>query len=98
MSDCASKGAMANIYAVTARRYPIVDEEAGVVLGLGVFERKPGVAMRRNMLSEWFVIEQGKIRWIYSSMFYPERGHGAELAAFRRQLAGSAAAEVAGWA
>ena len=73
MSDCTSKGAMANIYAVTARRYPIVDEEAGVVLGLGVFERKPGVAMRRNMFSEWFLIEQGKIRSIYSSMFYPEQ-------------------------
>lgn len=72
-SDCTSKGAMANIYAVTARRYPIVDEEAGVVLGLGVFERKPGVAMRRNMFSEWFLIEQGKIRSIYSSMFYPEQ-------------------------
>jgi len=42
-SDCTSEGAMANIFAVTARRYPIVDEEAGVVLGLGLFERKPGV-------------------------------------------------------
>lgn len=73
LSDCTSKGAMANIFAVTARRYPIVDEEAGVVLGLGIFQRKPGVAMRRNQFSEWFVIEQGKIRAIYSSMFYPEQ-------------------------
>jgi len=64
---------MANIFAVTARRYPIVDEEAGVVLGLGLFERKPGVAMRRNLFSEWFVIEQGKIRSIYSAMSYPEQ-------------------------
>ena len=64
---------MANIFAVTARRYPIVDEEAGVVLGLALFERKPGVAMRRNLLSEWFFIEQGKIRSIYASMFYPEQ-------------------------
>jgi hypothetical protein len=72
-SDCTSNGAMANIFAVTARRFPIVDEEAGVVLGLGVFERKPGVAMRRNMFSEWFYIDQGKIRSIYSSMFYPEQ-------------------------
>jgi hypothetical protein len=71
-SDCTSNGAMANIFAVTARRYPIVDEEAGVVLGLVLFERKPGVAMRRNLLSEWFFIEQGKIRSIYASMFYPE--------------------------
>jgi hypothetical protein len=73
MSDCTSNGAMANIFAVTARRYPIVDEEAGVVLGLGLFERKPGVAMRRNLFSEWFVIEQGKIRAIYSAMSYPEQ-------------------------
>jgi hypothetical protein len=72
-SDCTSNGAMANIFAVTARRYPIVDEEAGAVLGLALFERKPGVAMRRNLLSEWFYIEQGKIRSIYASMFYPEQ-------------------------
>jgi hypothetical protein len=73
MTDCTSNGAMANIFAVTARRIPIVDEEAGVALGLGLFERKPGVAMRRNLFSEWFVIEQGKIRAIYSAMMYPEQ-------------------------
>ena len=73
MTDCTSNGAMANIFAVTARRYPIVDEEAGVVLGLGLFERKPGVAMRRNLFSEWFVIEQGRIRAIYSAMMYPDQ-------------------------
>jgi hypothetical protein len=72
-SDCMSSGGMANIFAVTARRYPIVDEEAGVVLGLVLFERKPGVAMRRNLLSEWFSIEQGKIRSIYAAMYYPEQ-------------------------
>jgi hypothetical protein len=71
-TDCTSEGAMANIFAVTARRYPIVDEEAGVVLGLVLFERKPGVAMRRNLLAEWFLIEQGKIRSIFASMYYPE--------------------------
>ena len=73
MSDCTSNGAMANIFAVTARRYPIVDEDAGVVLGIGLFQRKPGVAMRRNLFSEWFIIEQGKIRAIYSAMLYPEQ-------------------------
>src|SRR5579863_5610133 len=73
LTDCTSPGAMTNIFAVVARRFPIMDEEAGVALGLGVFERKPGVAMRRNVFSEWFVIEQGKIRSIYSSMFYPEQ-------------------------
>jgi len=72
-TDCMNEGAMTNIYAVVARRFPIVDEEAGTVLGLGVFLRKPGVAMRRNQFSEWFVVDQGKLRAIYSSMFYPEQ-------------------------
>ncbi len=71
-TDCTSEGAMANIFAVTARRYPVVDEEAGVVLSLVLFERKPGVAMRRNLLAEWFFIEQGKIRSIFASMYYPD--------------------------
>ena len=45
------------------------------IVGLCKFflERKPGVAMKRNLLSEWFFIEQGKIRSIYASMFYPEQ-------------------------
>ncbi len=72
-TDCMNEGAMANIFAVVARRFPVVDEEAGVVLGLGVFLRKPGVPMRRNQFSEWFVIDQGRIGAIYSSMFYPDQ-------------------------
>jgi len=77
-TDCRNEGAMTNIFAVVARRFPVVDEEAGIVLGLGVFLRKPGVAMRRNQFSEWFVIDQGpehqaKLRAIYSSMFYPDQ-------------------------
>jgi hypothetical protein len=72
-TDCMNEGAMTNIYAVVARRFPLVDEEAGAVLGLGVFLRKPGVAMRRNQFSEWFLIDQGKLRAIYSSMFYPDQ-------------------------
>ena len=72
LSDCTSEGAMANIFAVTARRYPIVDEEAGVVLGIVLFQRKPGVPMRRNLLAEWFWVEQAKIRTIYAAMYYPD--------------------------
>ena len=72
-TDCTHEGAMANIFAVVARRFPVVDEEAGVVLGLGVFLRKPGATMRRNVFSEWFVIERGRIQAIYSAMFYPEQ-------------------------
>lgn len=73
VTDCTSNGAMANIFAVTARRYPIVDEEAGAVLGLALFQRRPGISMRRNLLAEWFFIEQGKIRSIYASMYYPDQ-------------------------
>jgi hypothetical protein len=71
VSDCASNLENINVQLVAARRYPVVDEEAGVVLALAVFVRKPGTATRRNMFSEWFVIENNKIRSIYSAMFYP---------------------------
>jgi hypothetical protein len=71
LTDCTGEGPMANIYAVTARRYPVVDEEAGAVLGLALFQRKPGVDMPRNLLAEWFYIDGGKIRSIYAAMYYP---------------------------
>jgi len=73
LSDCTYEGAMANIFAVTARRYPIVDEDAQAVLGIVLFQRRPGTAMRRNLLSEWFFIDQGKIRTIFASMYYPDQ-------------------------
>jgi hypothetical protein len=72
VTDCTSEGAMVNIFAVTARRYAVVDEEAGAVLALALFQRKPGVALRRNLLAEWFFIEKNKIRTIYASMWYPD--------------------------
>ena len=71
VSDCTSNLATINIQMVAGRRYPIVDEEAGVALAIAVFIRKPGTITRRNALSEWFVIENNKIRSIYSAMFYP---------------------------
>jgi hypothetical protein len=71
LTDCTGEGAMRNIFAVTARRYLVVDEEAGAVLGLALFQRFPGVAMRRNLLAEWFYVDQGKIRSIYAAMYYP---------------------------
>jgi hypothetical protein len=72
LTDCTGEGAMRNIFAVTARRYPVVDEEAGAVLGLALFQRFPGVAMRRNLLAEWFYIDRGRIRSIYAAMYYPD--------------------------
>ena len=70
-SDCTSGLENINIQNVAARRFPVVDEDAGVVLALAVFVRKPGTTTRRNAFSEWFVIENQKIRSIYSAMFYP---------------------------
>lgn len=69
--DCTSNLATINIQNVAARRYPVVDEEAGVALAIAVFLRKPGTATRRNVFSEWFVIDKEKIHSIYSAMFYP---------------------------
>jgi hypothetical protein len=71
VTDCTSNLEGINVQLVAARRYPIVDEEAGVVLAIAVFVRKPGTTTRRNALSEWFVIDNNKIRRIYSAMFYP---------------------------
>lgn len=70
-SDCSTNLTGFNVQYVAARRFPVVDTEAGVVLGMGVFIRKPGVAQRRNVLSEWFTIDHQKIRSIHAAMFYP---------------------------
>ncbi|HEY5568785.1 MAG TPA: hypothetical protein VIM81_16275 [Gammaproteobacteria bacterium] len=70
-SDCTSGMGTFNIALVAARRYPVVDEEAQVVLGAVVFLRNPGATQRRNGLSEFFYIDGGKIRAIYAAMFYP---------------------------
>ena len=69
--DCTSGLETINIQNVAARRFPIVDEEAGVVLAMAVFIRKPGTTTRRNMFSEWFFLDNNKIQTIYAAMFYP---------------------------
>jgi hypothetical protein len=38
---------------------------------MAIFVRKPGTATRRNVFSEWFVIDDNKIKSVYSAMFYP---------------------------
>ncbi len=70
--DCTSNFESMSMIAVTGRRYPVVDEEAGMILGIAVFIRPPGSPLRRNLLSEWFRIENNKIRGIYASMFYAD--------------------------
>jgi len=70
-ADCTSGLANMNSQLVAARRYPVVDEEAGVVLAFAVFIRRPGSPTPRNAFSEWFFIDENKIRSIYTAMFYP---------------------------
>jgi hypothetical protein len=70
-NDCASGLANLNVSIVAARRYPVIDEEAQVTLAFAVFLRKPGTTTRRNSFAEWFVIDNNKIRNIFSAMFYP---------------------------
>ena len=71
LSACARGFATLNVQLVAARRFPVVDEDAGVVLALAVFIRRPGTTTLRNVFSEWFVIDDNKIRNIYTAMFYP---------------------------
>jgi hypothetical protein len=70
-ADCTAGLETINIQMVAARRFPVIDEEAGVVLAMAVFIRRPGSPTPRNVFSEWFFIEDGKIRSIYAAMFYP---------------------------
>lgn len=60
-----------NLQNVAARRYPVVDTEAQIVLAYAVFIRRPGSPSRRNAFAEWFVIDTQKIRHLYSAMYYP---------------------------
>jgi len=60
-----------NALMVAARRIPLIDEEAQIVLATGVFIRRPGSSTPRNVASWWFVIDEGKIRTTYTAMFYP---------------------------
>ncbi len=69
--DCTSNLERINIQFVAARRYPVIDEEAGVALAIAVFIRPPGSMTRRNVFGEWFLIENNRIRTIWSAMFYP---------------------------
>jgi len=71
-NDCVSGLANFNLSMVVARRIPLVDQEAQMVLGMAVFIRRPGSPTPRNVFSEWFNVEGGRIRTIYTAMFYPE--------------------------
>ena len=70
--DCiAGFEAFAHSIAQTShRRFPLIDEEAGVVMGATIFHRPPESTLRRNLLTEYFFERKGKIAAIYAAMFY----------------------------
>ena len=70
-NDCVANLQNFNLSMVVARRTPVVDEEAQIVLAYAVFIRRPGSPTPRNAFSEWFVIDDAKIKTIYTAMFYP---------------------------
>jgi len=69
--DCMAGMENFNASMVAARRIPLVDVEAQIVMATGVFIRKPGSPTPRNVASWWFVIDDAKIRVTYTAMFYP---------------------------
>ena len=70
-NDCVAGLQNFSAQMVVARRVPLIDEQAQAVLALALFVRRAGVATPRNVFSEWFFIDQQKIRTIYTAMFYP---------------------------
>src|SRR5690606_30182863 len=70
-NDCLAGLGGFNLSMVAAIRHPLADVEQQAVLSYGVFIRRPGSATPRNALSEWFFIDGGKIRTVYTAMFYP---------------------------
>lgn len=69
--DCTSGLTNFSVSLIAARRYPVVDVEQQVVVGIAIFLRKPGNTQRRNLLAEWFFVDNNRIRNIWAAMFYP---------------------------
>ncbi len=70
-NDCVAGLQNFSAQMVVARRVPLIDEEAQAVLALALFVRRPNSPTPRNVFSEWFFIDEQKIRTIYTAMFYP---------------------------
>jgi hypothetical protein len=56
------------------RRFPVVDEETGMVLGTGIYIRYAGLPLQHNLVSEYFLIRKGKIHAIWSAMYFLPEG------------------------
>jgi len=67
---------------IALRRFTVVDEEAGMILGTGIYVRYAGTNRRDNLVSEYFQIRDGKIHRIWSAMHFLPLGapvtHGWE--------------------
>jgi len=70
--DCMSGQGRFGVAFVSGRRYPVVDVDAQAVLAIATFIREPGNINRRNHLMEYFYIDDGKIRDVYTAFLYPE--------------------------
>lgn len=70
--DCAAGFEMFknSIQETSHRRFNVVDEQAGVVVGQTLFRRPPGSTLKRNLLTELFWEKDGKISAIYAAMYY----------------------------
>jgi hypothetical protein len=55
---------------IALRRFTVVDEEAGMILGTGIYVRYAGTGRRDNLVSEYFLIRDGKIHGIWSAMHF----------------------------
>jgi hypothetical protein len=56
------------------RRFPVVDEEAGVVLGTAIYVRYPNNPAQDNLVHEYFLIRDGKISGLWTSMHFLPKG------------------------
>jgi hypothetical protein len=56
------------------RRFPLVDEEAGVVLGAAIWVRYPGVARKDNMVNEYFQVRNGAFTWMWTCNYELPKG------------------------
>jgi hypothetical protein len=70
LNDCRSGTTTFNVQNVTARRWHVVDEEQQVVVASALFIREPGNFKRRNHFCDVFYMDNGKLRGLYTAMYY----------------------------
>lgn len=70
MGDCLSGLANFSVDNVAARRTPVIDEEAQIVIASAVFIRQVDHPYWRNAFSDVMVMEDGRLERLYATMFY----------------------------